>query len=154
MVRNETVALRPARIDDFDFCLRLYLAGLADIATELGLDLAAQAEGLGQRWNAAEVEIITLGDADVGWMHSLAREDSLLLAQIFLDAAFQRRGIGTEILHRLIDRADRAGQPLTLGVAKTNPARELYRRLGFHVTHEDDRRFYMRREGANFHTAG
>jgi RimJ/RimL family protein N-acetyltransferase len=29
---------------------------------------------------------------------------------------------------------------------KTNPARRLYERLGFRITHEDDRKFYMRRE--------
>ena len=35
---------------------------------------------------------------------------------------------------------------VTLGVVKTNPARRLYERLGFRITHEDDRKFYMRRE--------
>jgi ribosomal protein S18 acetylase RimI-like enzyme len=37
------------------------------------------------------------------------------------------------------------GQAVTLGVVKTNPALRLYERLGFRVTHEDDRKFYMRR---------
>jgi ribosomal protein S18 acetylase RimI-like enzyme len=31
-------------------------------------------------------------------------------------------------------------------VVKTNPALRLYKRLGFRVTHEDDRKFYMRRK--------
>jgi hypothetical protein len=29
---------------------------------------------------------------------------------------------------------------------KTNPALRLYERLGFHTTHDDDRKFYMKRE--------
>jgi ribosomal protein S18 acetylase RimI-like enzyme len=36
--------------------------------------------------------------------------------------------------------------PVTLGVVKINPALSLYERLGFRVTHQDDRKFYMRRE--------
>jgi ribosomal protein S18 acetylase RimI-like enzyme len=31
-------------------------------------------------------------------------------------------------------------------VVKTNPALRLYRRLGFSITHEDQNKFYMRRE--------
>lgn len=46
----------------------------------------------------------------------------------------------------LIDEAARSGRALTLGVVKTKPALNLYRRLGFRTTHEDDRKFYMRRE--------
>jgi ribosomal protein S18 acetylase RimI-like enzyme len=34
---------------------------------------------------------------------------------------------------------------MTLGVVKSNPAKRLYERLGFNVTHEDERKFYMRR---------
>ena len=34
-------------------------------------------------------------------------------------------------------------------MVKTNPARRLYERLGFRVTHEDGRKFYIRREPGN-----
>jgi ribosomal protein S18 acetylase RimI-like enzyme len=33
-----------------------------------------------------------------------------------------------------------------LSVAKINPALRLYERLGFRVTHEDARKFYMKRD--------
>ena len=46
----------------------------------------------------------------------------------------------------LIEEAAKAGQALTLGVVKINPARRLYERLGFRTTHEDERKFYMRRD--------
>jgi GNAT superfamily N-acetyltransferase len=94
----------------------------------------------------AEVEIITSDGADIGWMQSAVEDKTRFLKQIFIDAPFQRRGIGTDIIHRLIGRANRTGQPVTLGVVKINPARHLYDRLGFRITHEDDRKFYMRRE--------
>jgi hypothetical protein len=46
----------------------------------------------------------------------------------------------------LIDKAKQDGRPVTLGVVKTNPSLRLYERLGFRLTHQDDRKFYMRRE--------
>jgi ribosomal protein S18 acetylase RimI-like enzyme len=79
-------------------------------------------------------------------MQSSIQDHALYLEQIFIDAASQRRGIGTATIRGLIDRATRSGQPITLGVVKTNPARRLYERLGFCITHEDNRKFYMRRE--------
>jgi GNAT superfamily N-acetyltransferase len=108
--------------------------------------MALQTANLRERWDIKEVEIITSGSEDVGWMQSSIQDEARFLEQIFIDAAFQRRGIGTGIIYRLIDRANRADQPVTLGVVKTNPARHLYERLGFRITHEDDRKFYMRRE--------
>jgi ribosomal protein S18 acetylase RimI-like enzyme len=45
----------------------------------------------------------------------------------------RRRGIGTELLHALIDEAGRSALPaLSLSVEPDNPATSLYRRLGFH----------------------
>jgi ribosomal protein S18 acetylase RimI-like enzyme len=140
------IALRPAHSEDFDFCARLYFSGMDEIIRQLKLDMALQTANLRERWNVKEVEIITSDGENVGWMQSSIRNDGRYLEQIFIDAPFQRRGIGTTIIHRLVDRANRAGQPVTLGVVKTNPARHLYQRLGFRITHEDERKFYMRRE--------
>jgi ribosomal protein S18 acetylase RimI-like enzyme len=139
-------ALRPACPDDFDFCSRLYFQGMEAAIQHLQLDMVAQTTSLRESWNACEVRIITSGGADIGWVQSSAANGALYLAQIFIDAAFQRRGIGTEIIRGLIDQAAQAGLPVTLGVVKTNPARNLYQRLGFLITHENDRKFYMRRE--------
>jgi ribosomal protein S18 acetylase RimI-like enzyme len=52
-------------------------------------------------------------------------------------------------MNRLIAEAMRTRQAVTLGVVKTNPALRLYQRLGFRITHEDDRKFYMRRDPDN-----
>jgi ribosomal protein S18 acetylase RimI-like enzyme len=46
----------------------------------------------------------------------------------------------------LIAEAEQLNQAVYLNVVKINPARRLYERLGFQVIHEDDRKFYMKRE--------
>jgi ribosomal protein S18 acetylase RimI-like enzyme len=76
----------------------------------------------------------------------LVKEDALFLAQLFVDRALRGQGIGTAVVNALVEEAMRANRALTLGVVKTNPALRLYERLGFRVTHEDERKFYMRRD--------
>jgi ribosomal protein S18 acetylase RimI-like enzyme len=140
------ITLRPALNQDFDFCAALYFAGMESIIRALNLDRVAQSATFRQLWDFTQVRIIVVEGADIGWLQSTTQEGSLFLGQLFVDSSFQRRGIGTEVIHRLIHEATRAGQAVTLGVVKMNPALRLYERLGFRVTHEDDRKFYMRRD--------
>lgn len=43
-------------------------------------------------------------------------------------------------------KAGADGVAATVSVVKSNPARRLYERLGFALTHEDKRKAYVRRE--------
>jgi ribosomal protein S18 acetylase RimI-like enzyme len=140
------ISLRPAGVQDFDYCESLYFVGMKRIIQELNLNMAVQVASFRQQWELAQVRIITFDGADVGWLQSTTRGDTLFLAQLFVDGSFQRRGIGSEVVSRLIGEATRARQSVTLGVVKINPALRLYERLGFRVTHEDDHKFYMRRD--------
>jgi GNAT superfamily N-acetyltransferase len=138
--------LRPARPEDFDYCARLYFEGMESIIKELQLNMEAQVAGLRQRWDVTQVRIITLDGTDIGWLQSFIKDDALFLGQLFVDGPLRRRGIGTEIVKGLINEAASVRQALALGVVKTNPALRLYERLGFRTTHEDERKFYMRRD--------
>jgi GNAT superfamily N-acetyltransferase len=140
------IAFRPASLTDFDYCERLYFAEMERLNRELKLDRDLQVASFRRQWSVNEVRIITLGGADIGWLQSATRDGSFFLGQLFVDAPLQRRGIGTAVMNRLIDEATRAHQAMTLGVVKINPAKRLYERLGFRTTHEDERKFYMRRE--------
>jgi ribosomal protein S18 acetylase RimI-like enzyme len=136
--------LRLARPEDFDYCARLYFE---EMEKELNLKMDAQVAGLRQRWDVTQVQIITLDGTDIGWLQSFVKDDALFVAQLFVDGALRRRGIGTEVVKGLIEEAARAGRAVTLGVVKTNPALRLYERLGFCTTDEDERKFYMRCDG-------
>lgn len=139
-------ALRPARPKDFDYCARLYFEGMDDIIKGLNLNMHAQVAGFRQRWDVNRVRIITLDGTDIGWLQSFVKGDALYLGQLFIDGALRRQGIGTEVVKGLIEEAARAGHAVTLGVVRTNPAVRLYERLGFRTTHDDERKFYMRRD--------
>lgn len=140
------IILRPARTQDFDFCERLYFAEMKGIIQELDLDMGAQMASFQRQWELPQVRIIAFSRADAGWLQTVTRGDALFLGQLFVDRPFQRLGIGTQVMNRLIGEATLVGQAVTLGVVKINPAVRLYERLGFRTTHEDDHKFYMRRD--------
>jgi GNAT superfamily N-acetyltransferase len=139
-------AFRQASPGDFDYCAKLYFAAMEATIGELKIDMQRHIADFRERWDVGETRIITCDGADGGWLQAAVEGDALFLKQLFVAAPLQRRGIGTQAVHRLIDEAARAGRAVTLGVVKTNPALRLYRRLGFAITHEDERKFYMRRE--------
>jgi hypothetical protein len=49
-------------------------------------------------------------------------------------------------MKRVIREAARINQAVRLNVLRINPAVRLYERLGFQITLEDDRKFYMNRD--------
>ena len=140
------ISFRQALDPDFGYCKGLYFEEMEWITEELHLDRAAQAASFHQQWDLTQVRIIALDGSDVGWLQSMTQDDELFIAQMFVDHAFQRRGIGTEVMKRLIGEAARANQTMRLNVVRINPAARLYERLGFQVIREDNRKFYMKRD--------
>ena len=139
------IAFRPATPADFAYCAKLYFAAMEATNRALDLNMEKHSADFRERWDPAEVRIITRDGADIGWLQSAVEADALFLKQLFVDPPQRCQGIGTWVMHRLMEEAARAGRAVTLGVVKTNPARRLYERLGFAVTHADARKFYMRR---------
>jgi ribosomal protein S18 acetylase RimI-like enzyme len=138
--------LKLARTEDFDYCVGLYFEAMENIIKQLNLNMEAHLAGFRQRWDETQVMIITLDGTNIGWFQSFVKGDALFLAQLFVDRALRGQGIGTAVIKALIEEAGRADRALTLGVVKGNPALRLYKRLGFRITHEDERKFYMRRD--------
>jgi GNAT superfamily N-acetyltransferase len=142
----QKLTLRAAQRADFAFCQRTYFDSMASIIETLKLDMSRQRESFRQQWQLPEVRIIAIAGNDVGWLQSAPANDAIFLAQLYLDGRLQRQGIGSRVMRAVIDEAACEGKAVTLGVVKINPARRLYERLGFSVTHEDQYKFYMRRE--------
>jgi GNAT superfamily N-acetyltransferase len=144
--RSMPISFRQARDPDFSYCKGLYFQEMEWIIEELHLDRAAQTASFHQQWDLTQVRIIVLDGSDVGWLQTVSQDDELFVAQMFVDRPFQRRGIGTEVVKRLIGEAASVNQTMRLNVVKINPAVRLYERLGFQVIGEDDRKFYMKRD--------
>ena len=140
------VTLRPAVNADFEACRRTYFAETDWINERLQLKRDEQESMFRKLWTPSQVCMIQADGVDVGWLQTVVSKSEHMLGQIFVDAPYQRKGIGTEVLRRVVEEASRLQLPIRLAVVKFNPSRRLYERLGFKVTHEDERKIYMTRE--------
>ena len=141
------ITLRPAHPDDVIFARQLYYDTMRWIIERLfGWDEARENTKFAHQFKLEEVEIITVDGLDAGWLQTQSNDSTIILGQLYVAPALQRRGIGTEALNKLLRRARRQGKAVTLSVVKINPARHFYERHGFRMTHEDQFKFYMRRD--------
>ena len=142
------IALRPAASADFDFCRCLYVDLMRPLSEEIfPWDEAGQDAHFARQFKLEEVQIITAGGRDVGWLQTQKRKDEIFLGQLYVVATAQNRGIGSHVIAGLLAAARAKGQPVTLGVLRNNRARGLYERFGFRVTGEDENKYYMRWDG-------
>jgi len=139
------VSLRPATADDSEFAYR----ATRDTMREYVLATWGA-------WNDEEVrrrsseniadgctQIIELEHTAIG-IHVVEREpDSIRLLQIFILPGYQRRGIGSQLIERLLAEARSARLPLRLRVLRVNPAFALYQRMGFKVVDATPERYFM-----------
>jgi len=90
-------------------------------------------------------EIVIVGDTDVG-LWSVAREpERFLLRKIYLLPQFQRRGIGSILLRRLIQKSEGSRVPIELRYLMVNPVASFYERLGFSWLKEESPYVYVQR---------
>jgi len=76
--------------------------------------------------------IITIeNEGDAGVLELARRGSEFFLARLELLPRFQRRGIGSAIIQGIQTEAGLANLPVRLQVLRANPARLLYRKLGF-----------------------
>ena len=139
------VSLRPAIADDAEFAYRTTRDTMREYA--LATWGAWNEEEVRQRSSeniaAGLTQIIELGHTAIG-IHVVEREpDAIRLLQIFILPEYQRRGIGSHLIERLLAEARSARLPLRLRVLRVNPAFALYQRMGFNVVEATPERYFM-----------
>ena len=138
------VGLRAARSDDFIYA-RIYFETMRWIIERLfGWDQAREEHNFAKFFKLDEVSIISCDGKDVGWIQVELEGPTIYIDSFYITSAMQRRGIGTEILERLLAQAKDRSKAITLACVKFNPALSLYKRHGFRITHEDEHKFYLR----------
>lgn len=154
MSASELVSLRLATSDDEPFLLRLFGSTRIDEFKFLDAD-AAQLEALIKMQFNLQRQQYEAGYPDAE--HNIILYDGQLSGRIFIDEGereitlvdvallpeYRNNGVGRYLLDQLLDRAAAARKPIRLHVAKANPARRLYERVGFSIVDEDGMYFEM-----------
>lgn len=140
------VSLRPAVPEDRAFLFELHRASMGPYVEELfgPWDDAVRWEFFDRWFRPEHTFVIGVGGEDVGVVAFEEREDDVYVTRIEVRPDRQGQGIGTAVLQRLLDQTHEAGKAVSLHVFEINPARELYRRLGFTTSSERDGRLFMR----------
>ena len=126
------IDLRPARDEDGDLLWRIHCTSMRPpVEATWGWDEALQRTYFEASLGEGSRQIVRVGGADAGVLSVEARADHVFLKTIALLPEFQGRGIGTQVVRRVIDQAAGLGLPVRLQVLKANRARGLYERLGF-----------------------
>lgn len=139
------ISLRPAVPEDRAFLFELHRASMGPQIEERfsPWDDAVQWEFFDRWFRPEHTSIVRVGDDDVGVLAFEERDDDVYITRIEIRPDRQGQGIGTAVLQRLLDQAHEAGKAVSLHVFESNPARKLYRRLGFTVTSGDSGRLLM-----------
>ena len=140
-------ALEPIGEADFEFRYAVYEVAIKPyIDTLFGWEASQHREYLRANLAGSGNHFALVVDGErVGIVQIEEGEDRISLHQLEIMPAFQGRGIGTELVQSLIERAEESGKFVQLSVFNLNTrARQLYERLGFVVVSETERDVQMR----------
>ena len=150
-----SISLRPATEADYDFMRLLYASTREEELKQFPFDdaqkrvfldqqFAAQYEHYNIHYPTCERNIIEKDGAPIGRLWVDEWRDQIRLVDIALLPEFRGSGIGSRLLHEILDRGTAAGKPVTIHVEAFNPALRLYQRLGFERVDTNGVHYLMR----------
>ncbi len=135
--------------DGFEFALAVKKVALGPhVVARWGWDEELQRKTHSERWATRRFFRIVRDGDSIGTVAIDEAPDHVSLAEFYLLPSFHRKGIGTEVLAKVLSEADAKHLPVRLVVLKWNPALSLYKRHGFVVLGETETHFQMERATA------
>jgi GNAT superfamily N-acetyltransferase len=137
--------LRSISEADFEWAFALHRDALGEYVSETwGWEDGAQRRMFLERFNQQR-QVIEVDGERVGVLEVEDRPDELYLTLLELSPSWQGKGLGADILHWLMARAEQSNKPLALHVLRTNPrARSFYEREGMRVVDAEPVKFLLR----------
>ncbi len=147
-MHTSEIRLRPISGEDLPFLRELYASTRTEELASLLWDQAAKDAFLDQQFNAqhsyyqthfphAEFLLIEHAGHPMGRAYLLWDGAHLQIIDLALIPAWRGQGIGSQLLHGWLSRADAQGLSVGLHVESYNPAQNLYLRNGFAVAGEN-----------------
>src|SRR5205814_4186760 len=129
---------------DMDFLFTLARAALGPYVEAIWGWRDEEQRQIQDAWaERAAVQIIEADGESIGCLAVTPHADHVFVDRIALLPHWQRRGIGAELLREIMRDAAEQGLFVRLSVLDSNPAQELYARLGFRVTTREPHKVRM-----------
>ncbi|WP_319556388.1 GNAT family N-acetyltransferase [uncultured Vibrio sp.] len=136
--------VREAIDEDYEFLFELKkTAEYEPIKAVFGWDENVQKEIHRNEWNEAKPTIIEIDGDPVGSYLVQAHPEHLYFGRFFLLPHCQGKGIGSQVLKTVIQLANEKSLPIQLCYLQGNRVGQLYKRLGFEVTRQDEQFVHM-----------
>jgi GNAT superfamily N-acetyltransferase len=141
------IALRVAEERDLAFCFRVTKEAMRSyVEAAFGpWDDEWQRRYLENSFASVPHEIVVAGGRDAGLWSVVRQPERLFLGKVYLLPEFQRKGIGSALLQRLIERSEVSRLPIELRYLVVNPVASLYQRFAFRQVKVEPPYVYMRR---------
>ena len=142
----QEIKYRPAREKDVDFLYALHVATMKEYVDKVwGWDDGVQESLFRKNYVAAHIQILTLDGKDIGMLSVEETGNDVFLGVIEIHPEYQRKGIGTALINKIIAEGAQNMKPVRLRVLKVNLAKGLYQRLGFSTIEETSTHYIMLR---------
>ena len=143
----EGLTLRNAHVSDSEFVFTVKKAAFREHVEQVyGWNDSHQRKLHNRRFATQDICIIQFHGTDVGFLATSSTPDTISVNQLFIFPDYQRRGIGSACMIRIIDNADLEQKPVTLQVLKVNTSGiAFYQGLGFTIVDESATHVQMER---------
>ena len=94
-----------------------------------------------------DINVIVYQNREIGiFTNKIDKDNKSVIGLFYIDKKFQGRGIGKKILEEQLEKDRENGRDTILQVFKENPARFLYKKVGFEVYDETESHYKMIRK--------
>ena len=129
------ISLRPASEADIPFLLLLRDKTMRKYLEEVGMPTTEEEYEKRIRYKFAHAQIVELNGNPIGLFKAIytVELNYWYLVQIQIAPEYQGLKVGSKLISDLIGKAGLTNSKVGLSVIKTNPAKQLYSKLGFKV---------------------
>ena len=134
---------------DFDALVALRIAAMRESLERVGrFDPERARERLRNSFYPECSEFVVLDGRRIGFHTFRPTDNGFHLDHFYIHPDYQSRGIGSQVMGRLLSRSDACQMPVRLGALRESASNRFYQRHGFVLTSEDEWDcYYLRMPG-------
>ncbi len=109
----------------------------------LKMQFQAQHDYYKEKYSSASFQIVVEEGVAIGRLYVLREPEVIRILDITIIEAKRGKGVGTQLLQRVLDEATQSQRPVEIYVETVNPSLRLFERLGFSQRAEEGFNFLL-----------